>query len=68
MDEDAEAEKIRRLEAQMLLFEQQANGGAGASATNGTRPGDAGMVAAGHDSDGSSDSSSDDDSSGSDTE
>lgn len=69
MDEDAEAEKIRRLEAQMALFEQQANGGAGASATNGTRPGDAGMaVAAGHDSDGSSDSSSDDDSSGSDTE
>lgn len=67
MDEDAEAEKIRRLEAQMALFEQQANGGA-ASATNGTRPGDAGMVAAGHDSDGSSDSSSDDDSSGSDTE
>lgn len=66
MDEDAEAEKIRRLEAQMALFEQQANGGA----TNGSRADmmAAAPAAAGHDSDGSSDSSSDDDSSGSDSE
>ncbi|KAI0271518.1 Bromodomain-containing protein [Gloeopeniophorella convolvens] len=58
MDEDLEAEKIRKLEDRMRLFEKTANGEAAISEEPAT----------GHDSERSSDSSSDDDSSGSESE
>jgi bromodomain-containing factor 1 len=57
MDEDLEAEKIRRLEDRMKLFDKNANGDA-------PEP----HAAHVHDSEHSSESSSDDDSSGSESE
>lgn len=57
MDEDLEAEKIRRLEDRMKLFDKTANGDA-------PEP----HAARVHDSEHSSESSSDDDSSGSESE
>ncbi|KAH9964441.1 Bromodomain-containing protein [Russula dissimulans] len=59
MDEDLEAEKIRKLEDRMKLFEKTANGDAITPETHATH---------GHDSEHSSESSSDDDSSGSESE
>ena len=59
MDEDLEAEKIRKLEDRMKLFEKNPNGDAGTPEAH---------VAHAHDSDHSSESSSDDDSSGSESE
>jgi bromodomain-containing factor 1 len=58
MDEDLEAEKIRKLEDRMKLFEKTANGDVTLE-----QP-----TAQAHDSEHSSDSSSDDDSSGSDSD
>jgi hypothetical protein len=59
MDEDLEAEKIRKLEDRMRLFEKTANGDAGTPESH---------AANAHDSEHSSESSSDDDSSGSESE
>jgi hypothetical protein len=58
MDEDLEAEKIRKLEDRMKLFEKNANGDATLEPP----------TAHANDSEHSSESSSDDDSSGSDSE
>ena len=60
MDEDLEAEKIRKLEDRMRLFEKTANGDAVTPESH--------AVANAHDSEHSSESSSDDDSSGSESE
>jgi len=60
MDEDVEEAKIRKLEAQMRLFEAQEKGGSVSAP-----PAPATPAKDGHES---SDSSSDDDSSGSDSE
>jgi bromodomain-containing factor 1 len=59
MDEDLEAEKIRKLEDRMKLFEKTPNG-------DGVTPEP--LAAHAHDSEHSSESSSDDDSSGSESE
>lgn len=59
MDEDLEAEKIRKLEDRIRLFEKTTNGDAGTPEL---------LAANAHDSEHSSDSSSDDDSSGSESE
>jgi hypothetical protein len=59
MDEDLEAEKIRKLEDRMKLFEKTANGDVVTSEPPTARAGD---------SEHSSESSSDDDSSGSESE
>lgn len=59
MDEDLEAEKIRKLEDRIRLFEKTTNGDAGTAEL---------LAANAHDSEHSSDSSSDDDSSGSESE
>jgi bromodomain-containing factor 1 len=59
MDEDLEAEKIRKLEDRMRLFEKTANGDAVTPESH---------AANAHDSEHSSESSSDDDSSGSESE
>jgi bromodomain-containing factor 1 len=59
MDEDLEAEKIRKLEDRMKLFEKTTNGDAVTPEPH---------AAHAHDSEHSSESSSDDDSSGSESE
>lgn len=59
MDEDLEAEKIRKLEDRMKLFEKTANGDVATPEP---------LAAHAHDSEHSSESSSDDDSSGSESE
>ena len=59
MDEDLEAEKIRKLEDRMKLFEKTTNGDTVTPETLATHA---------HDSEHSSESSSDDDSSGSESE
>ena len=59
MDEDLEAEKIRKLEDRIRLFEKTTNGDAVTPELHATHT---------HDSEHSSESSSDDDSSGSESE